>query len=118
MTSHAKPANDFVFRDEDDVEVPAVGLYDENQLLPIDQSKQLNDASDADEHFEHGSFFQGDIVLVQDQKDYLLSNNSNTPTRTGWIDESYRWPKDNDGYVILPYEISKQAGYCKMINKF
>lgn len=118
VSNQAKPVNDFVFRDDDDVDVPALGLFDENQLL-LDQTKQLNDPNEnVNEGLEHGKYFQGDIVLVQDQKEYLLSNSSNFPTRTGWIDESYRWPKDSNGDVLLPFEISKNSGYSMMLNTF
>lgn len=119
----AKPANDFVFRDEDEAEhdPPLLRLEDEKQILPSDRSKLLGGESEIIEpHLENGKFFQGDIVLVQDQKEYLLANDTkdgSVPTRTGWIDEYYRWPKDKNGDVILPYYVSPESQYSKKLKK-
>lgn len=113
----AKPQNDrIVFRDQDEPDND-VRLEDENQILPSEGGKLIVDDSEiVEQHLEHGNFFQGDIVLVQDQKEYLLANDSSEfPIRTGWVDEYYRWPKDNDGNVIMPYHIASESGYCKTV---
>lgn len=118
---NAKPPNDrIIFRDQDEPE-DVVGLADENQILPSEEGKLIADENEiVEQHLENGNFFQGDIVLVQDQKDYLLANDTgdgSLPTRTGWIDEFYRWPKDKHGNVILPYHVSSKSGYCKMLKR-
>lgn len=109
--------NDFLFREDDD-SVRLVTLEEEGQILPSDQPKLIPDASEAiDQHLEHGSLFQGDIHLVQDQKEYYLAPKG-TPVRTGWIDESYRWPKDKLGRAILTYYLSPKSQFCKQWNQF
>lgn len=114
----AKPYDDkIIFRDDDVDE--EVRLEDENQILPSnDDLKQLGDAGNeiVQQQLENGNFYQGDIVLLQDQKDYLFAtnaDNSSVPTRTGWIHEFYRWPKDKSGNVMVPYVISPKAKFCK-----
>lgn len=51
--------------------------------------------------------YQGDIILTKKQEQDVK-----TSLRTGIIEESYRWPKNNVGKVIVPYEISPD--YCKL----
>lgn len=114
----ARPSNDFVFRDETEYEpdLPPLTLEEENQILPSDRTKLLGGENEiVEQRLENGKFFQGDIVLVQDQKEYLLANESGSsvPTRTGWIDEFYRWPKDSNGYVILPYYVAPKSEYSE-----
>lgn len=113
----AKPAGDqIVFRDEDDTDETLLTLEDENQVfIPAKTRLDGEENEVIAQRLEHGKFFQGDIKLVQDQKDYLLANNSDgsVPTRTGWIDEYYRWPKDERGNVIMPYVIATDSGYCE-----
>lgn len=113
----AKPASDIItFRDEDDVDDTALTLEDENQVfIPAKTRLDGEENEVVAQRLEHGKFFQGDIKLVQDQKEYLLANNSDgsVPTRTGWIDEYYRWPKDERGNVVMPYVIASDSGYCE-----
>jgi len=108
----AKPTNDFVFRDDDvNDNQPPITLEEENQILPSDKTKLLGGENEiVEQHLENGRFFQGDIVLIQEQKHFLLSNDS-TPTRTGWIDEYYRWPKDKHGNAIMPYYVDPDSDY-------
>lgn len=106
----ARPSGDsFVFRDDEDV--------GDNQILPsVDDLKSIGVSDEVVKlELENGQFFQGDIKLVQDQKDYYLAKpNGSVPTRTGWIDEYYRWPKDKDGYVILPFYLAPESKFSKM----
>jgi hypothetical protein len=52
--------------------------------------------------FESGA----DIVLLPEQEELLNSNDDIPITRTGATWKSYRWPRDNNGKVNVPYEIS------------
>ncbi|XP_070501111.1 hatching enzyme 1.2-like [Chironomus tepperi] len=55
----------------------------------------------------YGQHYQGDIVLSDDQKEFLKATNiSEFSSRTGIISLYYRWPKNRSGKVIVPYEIS------------
>lgn len=55
-------------------------------------------------------FFQGDIELSDEQKN-LMSNHRTS--RTGVRDIVVRWPKSENGLVIIPYSISRNSGYTK-----
>lgn len=113
----AKPAGDqIIFRDEDDTDDPPFTLEEENEVfIPAKTRLDGEENEVVAQRLEHGKFFQGDIKLVQDQMEYLLANDSDSsvPTRTGWIDEFYRWPKDDRGNVIMPYVIATDSGYSE-----
>jgi hypothetical protein len=47
-----------------------------------------------------------DIVLLPEQEELLNSNDDVPITRTGATWKSYRWPRDSNGKVNVPYEIS------------
>lgn len=49
--------------------------------------------------------YQGDMILTDEQ------NNGFKMLRIGLKDESYRWPKNEKGKVIVPYLISEE--YCE-----
>lgn len=58
---------------------------------------------------ENGKFFQGDMILQPDQMEFLKSNvtdKESLASRTGVLHETYRWPKDKSGHVIVAYEIA------------
>lgn len=60
-----------------------------------------------------GNKYQGDIKLNEAQKVFLSGGNRrNQSTRTGWTWEGFRWPADDDGHVIVPYEIDDSEGFC------
>lgn len=111
------------FPDEIDDSVDDLRGY--NQLRLLTDSHILK-SDNATERFlkddsglqglESGQFYQGDILLVQDQVDYLkkvLDKDDKFPSRTGVISESYRWPRSsaNGDKVIVPFTISND--YCK-----
>jgi hypothetical protein len=120
--SHPIPADNFYFPDEIDDSVD--DLRNLNQLRFLSDSNILR-SDNASENFikdeaahgqENGFFYQGDILLIQDQEDYLkqiLSENDKFPSRTGVISESYRWPRSSQrgDKVIVPFEISDD--YCE-----
>lgn len=119
---HPIPANDFIFPDE--IDDSAYDLRNLNQLRFLNDANILksDNASiefikdDAANYLENGLYFQGDILLIQDQEDYLkqkLSDDDKFPSRTGVISETYRWPRNgkNSEKVIVPFEISDD--YCK-----
>lgn len=114
------PVNDFVFRDSDDTD-EYLSLNDENQILSSAESRITSQENEVfDIRLESGEYFQGDIQLVQDQMEYLLANDTkggSVPTRTGWIDEFYRWPKDSSGFPTLIYHISAKSEFCKFYAK-
>ena len=114
---NAKPFDDkIVFKDADEPQ-SYISLIEESQILPFDESSRLiqDDNEMVQQELEQGQFFQGDIVLQPEQKEFLKANLSDVkvPTRTGWLDEYYRWPKDINGFVVLPYDLSAKSQFCK-----
>lgn len=91
-------------------------------LLTVVQSKPLVDSDaivfrDSDEEFssdngslEYGEHFQGDIKLSAEQEELYFNKSGKIPMadRTGLINEAYRWPKTADGFVMVPFDISKR----------
>jgi hypothetical protein len=48
--------------------------------------------------------FQGDIVLNEEQKqEFFNQDEKQKNKRTGRVDTKYRWPKNQQGYVIVPF---------------
>ncbi|KAG5668445.1 hypothetical protein PVAND_016385 [Polypedilum vanderplanki] len=123
-----------IFRDEDEEQVndSAADLnFDQLRLLNDPSSKILKSLNDSKEFIrdekelqklENGQFYQGDIVLLPDQEEILNqplpADNDNFPTRTGLISEYYRWPRNRDGKVIVPYEIGKEYSLYDRIRMY
>lgn len=83
-------------------------------LTNILHSKPLNTIQSSDTKYEQGNFFQGDIYLVPEQHDIFKFEPSAVDEKkvmTGLIETKYRWPKDHNGHVIVPYKISKTSNY-------
>ena len=86
-------------------------VFPENESSSVDDDSLIDEMSefenfpDVDIHDQEGDFFQGDIKLLEDQKEILHSNHSSDGilTRTGNILEEQRWPKDKFERVIVPY---------------
>ena len=87
-------------------------LNDQNLLKSENTTEEFFYDKKADSKLEHGNHFQGDIVLLDDQKQLLNKTDGvRISTRTGLIWEGFRWPKNEFGRVVVPYEIS--GDYCK-----
>lgn len=74
--------------------------------------------SDDDIENEHGNFFQGDIELQPDQEEVLLSKKNGRvlhTTRIGLLADDYRWPKNNQGQIVVPFTMS--ARYSEKLPK-
>lgn len=99
----AKPVNDtIVFLDEDDKD-------NENQIITsIDADGEIFESD-----FENGELFQGDIILLREQEEFLLTNTTSesVSTRTGLLDQDYRWSKNYHGHVIIPYTTSDYSEF-------
>lgn len=89
-------------------------IDDPNLLKSENTTEEFFNAKEADSKFEHGNHFQGDIVLLEEQRKFLNSSEiakDDLGARTGLIWEGYRWPKNKYGRVVVPYEISNV--FCK-----
>ncbi|XP_070493984.1 low choriolytic enzyme-like [Chironomus tepperi] len=122
ITSLPVPDDRIVFRDDDDYLVDDSAddirldqyerlLTDSNLLKSDNTTKEfLYDEKVPATRLENGQFYQGDIILVQEQLDILkYPDDDDDPfgTRTGVISENYRWPKNKEGKVIVPYKIEE-----------
>jgi hypothetical protein len=94
-----------------------LNLHNENDILPFYELPNLKTSTriNLEEYLEEGKFFQGDIVLMDDQKEIFEFNGRHNDgivksLQTGILNESYRWPKDMKGYVIVPYRIAEYFG--------
>lgn len=90
-------------------------LLSDSNILKSDNNSFIKDEA-ALQDLESGKFYQGDILLVQDQEDFLklkLDDNDKFPSRTGVISESYRWPRSSlkPDTVVVPFVISDD--YCE-----
>jgi hypothetical protein len=76
---------------------------------------------------EYGNYFQGDMMLTDEQREYFLSNDTEIneeeekeggdwSQRTGLKDEKYRWPKNDEGQVIVPYIIDEESEFCELVS--
>lgn len=103
-----------VFQDEDSNDF-------QNEIFKGDNKDnfRLDLSENVQKDLENGRFFQGDIILHGDQKDLVMSHQNftesedNIPTRTGIINEQYRWPKNNFNFPTMPYIIDSSSGYCE-----
>lgn len=121
MLAHSVPAkNDqIVFQNDDD------SSPDDDQILKKDDTVLTSRFSEDEEFYqdlENGNMYQGDIILLPEQRDLVKNTprsdaDDDIPTRTGLISEEYRWPKDAQGNVQMPYEIDPSSQYCKYNRK-
>jgi len=93
-----------------DLKTDQISLFNDPNILKLENTTDefLVDDNLSSE-FEYGDYFQGDIILDEDQMELLKSkaDYEEFGIRTGRIWERYRWPKNNYGNVIVPYVIAK-----------
>ncbi|CRK94348.1 CLUMA_CG007862, isoform B [Clunio marinus] len=58
-----------------------------------------------------GDKFQGDIKLTDEQKELIFGTPEGRNSRTGWTWLPFRWPKNGQGQVIIPYRITASQGF-------
>lgn len=58
--------------------------------------------------------FHCDLTLLPQQKKLMYFGARSASADVSY--DLYRWPKDKDGYVIVPYTIMKSSKYCKFIS--
>lgn len=92
-----------------DLKTDQISLFNDPNILKLENTTDefLVDENSSSE-FEYGDYFQGDIILQEDQIRLLKSkaDDEELEKRTGRIWEGYRWPKNKYGNVIVPYIIA------------
>lgn len=58
--------------------------------------------------FPNSDLFQGDIKQRPDE--------SGRTSRLGLVNTWFRWPKDAQGLVVIPFTIRSSPAYCKRAN--
>lgn len=66
-----------------------------------------------DELYNKGDF-QCDLTILPQQKKLMYFGARSDASAADVSYDLYRWPKNKDGYVIVPYSIPKSSKYCKL----
>lgn len=89
-----------------------------NQILPRSENLQsfVNEDVNEQPRLENRKYFQGDIILSSEQKEFLSTSKTNDSisTRTGVNLDDYHWAKAELGEVVIPYFVGKKSGFCKI----
>lgn len=59
----------------------------------------------------NGKQFHCDLSLLPQQKQLMFYGTHSESADVSY--DLYRWPKNTDGHVIVPYVISQSSQYCK-----
>lgn len=78
-------------------------LNEESKKTAVHSKDQLHDKGD----------FQCDLTLLPQQKKLMYFGARSDGSAADVSYDLYRWPKNKDGYVIVPYTIPKSSKYCK-----
>lgn len=70
-----------------------------------------------DDIFAGMEYFDGDMILTAEQKNYLLSPNTDTDNFNGLINKKYRWPNKTIPYQLNSTHTRRQQGLIKMALK-
>jgi hypothetical protein len=88
-------------------------------MFPEEEFLVSNNKLVTQSRFELGNHFQGDIRLSQEQEDELLNPSSSelrsTDIRTGKLHFRYRWPKNSEGFVNIPYKFDAESNFSKFL---
>jgi hypothetical protein len=68
--------------------------------------------------FEDENGFVDDIIYTSEQLELLFGDGEAVEGQTGRVQLRYRWPKNAEGRVIVPYQFRTTDLYCKLENVF
>lgn len=120
----AYPQGDFIHFAADDDSNDVLSRFRQFEILPSRNSSQkFLRHPEASTALENGEYFQGDISLSPEQEKYYLTDEDlegdegeeaeGVGSRTGILNTKYRWPKDKNGKVNVPYRIEESANFCE-----
>lgn len=98
----------FVFPTDNELDLSEI-------LMTPEERSSVNLEQDENVALESGKYFQGDIKLLPDQQELLLSNvtDEGLLTRTGVLLESQRWSKNHLGKVVVPFTFKRESDYSE-----
>lgn len=125
-SSHPTPDGGLVFLD-DDGDNSLTSLRHVDVLPSSNASRAFMFHPNATRKLENGEFFQGDMNLTPQQRKFYEGDDDvdeeeveegdggeeGIYTRTGILNTKYRWPKNKEGKVTVPYKINNDAKYCE-----
>jgi CRISPR/Cas system Type II protein with McrA/HNH and RuvC-like nuclease domain len=85
-------------------------------------SKFTDGSAEETENDDNVEILQGDILMTKKQKEKWIKNLDDgesvseeyETSRKGILDLDYRWPKDEDELVMIPYEFSEKSRFSKL----
>ncbi len=80
--------------------------------LSSEESKKV--VSRSKDHSYDKDDFQCDLTLLPQQKKLMYFGSRSDASAADVSYDLYRWPKNKEGYVIVPYAIPKSSKYCKL----
>ena len=124
----AYPQGDKITYAQDDDNDDVLSRFRQFEILPSRNSSQkFLRHPEASTALENGEYFQGDMRLSPEQEKYYLTDEDSdlgdgddeegVGSRTGIRNIKYRWPKDKNGKVNVPYKIDDAAKFCKCFDK-
>lgn len=91
-------------------------VYSKPQTINVDDKITFKENAENID-MESGKFYQGDIKLLPEQIEFLkkprVEEGTGIASRSGWLLESFRWPKNDLGQAVVPYTIT-ESDYCEM----
>lgn len=107
-----KRSSEIIFRDEDENDEieSRFGVFELRNDLSFDESNIKSEFNE--------NFFQGDLKLTNEQENILNTpdDDDDSGFRTGLVNEKYRWKKNEEGKVVVPYKINEDADFGLFIN--
>lgn len=124
----AYPQGDKITYVLDDDNYDVLSRFRQFEILPSRNSSQkFLRHPEASSALENGEYFQGDMRLSPEQEKYYLTDAdldgddgeeaTGVGSRTGILNKKFRWPKDKNGKVNVPYKIDDAAKFCKYCNQ-
>lgn len=91
---------------DDEMNLDGLESSEEGFAETLIELRILTGNDEREKNLELGKLYQGDMKLETEQLEALLRNESEQArieSRTGLLRESYRWPKNSEGKVVVPY---------------
>lgn len=112
QTLKAKPT----IPNDDEMNLEGMESSEEGFAESLIEPRVLVGNEERGKNLELGKFYQGDMKLEPEQLAALLRNETEqtqVESRTGLLSENYRWPKNMEGKVVVPF---LTEGFSKLLS--